>query len=36
MDFEVHTQRDALMMVSKHNSVHRSRNESSIVRDGEW
>ena len=36
MDIEVHTQRDALMMFSKHDSVHRSHNGSSIVRDGEW
>ena len=33
---EAHTQRDALMMFSKHDSVHRSHNGSSIVRDGEW
>ena len=31
-----HIQRDALMVISKHDNVHRSRNGSSIVRDGEW
>ena len=33
---EAHIQRSAMKVISRHDIAHRSRDESSNVRDGEW